>query len=82
MPARFLTDAERHRLSSFPLEIPIEDLIAYYTLLEADLEMVRDRRGDHNLLGYGLALGTLRYLGYCPDDLTATKGTTEPRVGC
>lgn len=70
MPARFLTEAERHRLSSFPPEIPVEDLIGNYTLLEADLERVRDRRGDHNLLGYGLALGTLRYLGYCPDDLT------------
>ncbi len=70
MPSRFLTDSERHRLSSFPPEIPVGDLIGYYTLSEADLERVRDRRGDHNLLGYGLALGTLRYLGYCPDDLT------------
>ncbi len=70
MPARFLTDAERERLSSFPPRIPVEDLIGYYTLFEADLERVRDRRGDHNLLGYALALGTLPYLGYCPDDLT------------
>lgn len=71
MPARFLTDAERQRLSSFPAEIPVEDLAGCYTLSGAELERVRDRRGDHNLLGYGLALGTLRYLGYCPDDLTA-----------
>ncbi|MDP9353350.1 MAG: Tn3 family transposase [Chloroflexota bacterium] len=70
MPARFLTDAERERLSSFPPSIPAEDLIGYYTLFEADLGRVRDRRGDHNLLGYALALGTLAYLGYCPDDLT------------
>lgn len=31
MPVRLLTDAERGRLSSFPREVPTEDLHAFFT---------------------------------------------------
>ena len=70
MPVRFLTDADRERLSQFPPEIPLEDLHTYFALSAADLVQVQTQRGDHQQLGFALQLGTLRYLGFCPDDLT------------
>ena len=32
MPGRFLTDAERERLTRFPTEVPPEDLVSAFTL--------------------------------------------------
>lgn len=70
MPSRFLTDAERARLGRYPADVPIEDLIAHFTLTAADLTQVRERRGDANRLGFSLQLGALRAFGFCPDDVT------------
>jgi TnpA family transposase len=39
------------------------ELVRHYTLSEADITMVRRRRGDHNRLGYALMLCYLRYPG-------------------
>jgi TnpA family transposase len=39
------------------------ELVRYYTLSEADITMIRRRRGDHNRLGYALMLCYLRYPG-------------------
>jgi TnpA family transposase len=70
MAGRFLAKAERERLSRFPTEVTPDDLINYFTLSAEDMALVRARRGDHNQLGFALQLGALRYLGFCPDDLT------------
>lgn len=70
MPVSFLSEAERKRLSRFPEVISPTDLIAYFTLGEADLTQVRKQRGAYNRLGFALQLSGLRYLGFCPDDLT------------
>ncbi|MBV9280755.1 MAG: Tn3 family transposase [Chloroflexi bacterium] len=71
MPVQFLTEAERTRLSRFPPQIPPEDLITYFTLSAADLAVLAPHRGAAIRLGFALQLGALRYLGFCPDDLTA-----------
>lgn len=71
MPVNFLTDAERTRLNNFPVVVEENDLSAFFTLTDADLNQVRDQRGDSNRLGFALQLGALRYLGFCPDDLKA-----------
>lgn len=71
MPGRFLSELERERLSQFPPEVSAEDLITYFTLSARDLAFVEERRGDHNRLGLALQVGTLRYLGFCPDHLAA-----------
>jgi TnpA family transposase len=63
------TDAERKRLTQFPTQIPSEDLITYFTLTGSDKTVVNLRRGEHNRLGFALQLSSLRYLGFCPDDL-------------
>jgi hypothetical protein len=41
MPIGFLTDADRDRLNRFPPDIPPADLLAFLTLSDADLELVR-----------------------------------------
>jgi TnpA family transposase len=71
MPVQFLTEADRARLSRFPPVIPPDDLIAYFTLSAADRAVLAPHRGTSNRLGFALQLGALRYLGFCPDDLTA-----------
>lgn len=69
MPVSFLSEAERERLSLFPTTILENDLITYFTLSPDDLLQVRRQRQSHNQLGFALQLCSLRYLGFCPDNL-------------
>jgi TnpA family transposase len=69
VPGRFLTDAERARLTSFPEELAESDLTTYYTLSTDDLAVIRRRRGDSNRIGFALQLCTLRFLGFIPDEI-------------
>lgn len=69
MPGRFLTDAERERLTRFPAETPPEDLVSAFTLSPKDITKVLLHRGQHNYLGFALQICALRYLGFSPDDL-------------
>ncbi|NYT00241.1 MAG: Tn3 family transposase [Methanocellales archaeon] len=71
MPGQFLTKSEREILSSFPHEVAHNDAIIFFTLSSNDMEQVQKRRENQNRLGFALQLGTLRYLGFCPDDFTA-----------
>ncbi|MBE9045304.1 Tn3 family transposase [Pleurocapsales cyanobacterium LEGE 10410] len=68
MPGQFLTKAERERLQSFPEQITPDEIIIFFTLSDKDLTLVKKRSGDHNLLGFALQLGTLRYLSFIPDN--------------
>src|SRR5438105_4339408 len=70
MPVSFLTDSERTHLSSFPIEITTFDLVAFFTLSAADLDQLPKTSTAHNRLGFALQLCTLRYLGFCPDNLS------------
>ncbi len=82
MPGQFLTTAERERLASFPPQIPPEDVGVYFTLSKRDLELVRERRGDQNRLGFSLQLGALRYLGFSPDDLSTAPSDVVSYLAC
>ncbi len=68
MPGQFLSQVERERLQSFPEEITPKEVIIFFTLSDKDLALVKKRSGDHNLLGFALQLGTLRYLSFIPDN--------------
>ena len=57
------------RLNRFPRDVSPADVLASFTLSDHELELIGDRRGDHNRLGFGLQLKTLPYLGFVPDDL-------------
>ena len=69
MPGQLFNDAERRRLGGFPDRVSHEDLVTYYTLTKADRAAVNQCADDAGRLGFALQLGTLRYLGFCPDDL-------------
>lgn len=74
MPVRVLTEAERGRLSAFPKEIPTEDLFSYFTLTGPNRAAIPARSAPANRLGFALSLCTVRYLGFCPEDLAGAPG--------
>jgi TnpA family transposase len=70
MPSPVLTDAERERFLRFPAQIPRADLNAYFTLTASDRKEVPRTSTAPNRLGFALQLCALRYLGFCPEDLS------------
>jgi TnpA family transposase len=63
MPRRsVLTPAERVGLLAFPTTG--DELIRYYTFSESDLSAIRQRRGNHNRLGFAVQLCYLRHPGF------------------
>src|SRR6266571_2428416 len=80
MPGRFLTDAERERLTRFPAEVPPEDLVSMFTLLPKDITKVLLHRGQPNYLGFGLQICAVRYLGFAPDDLSTAPSSVVKYV--
>lgn len=71
MPNRnIFSPLEREQLDRFPDEISADDLNTYFRLSLADLFAVRDLRGPTNQFGFALQIATLRFLGFCPDNLT------------
>lgn len=62
MPRRsILSAAERESLLAFPDSN--DELIRHYTLSEADLSLISQRRGDANRLGFAVQLCLLRHPG-------------------
>lgn len=70
MPTGFLSDAERERLVNFPARILPGDIETHFTLSRADRRQVPTTASPANRLGFALQLGALRFLGFCPDDLS------------
>lgn len=63
MPRRSIfTDAQLESLLAFPTSEL--EIARYYTFDECDLSIIRQRRGDHNRLGFAIQLCYLRYPGY------------------
>ncbi|MFN0085876.1 MAG: DUF4158 domain-containing protein [Blastocatellia bacterium] len=75
MPVKWLTEPEHERLSRFPAEIQPGDVIAFFTLTDADLKLVKQHDGEANRRGFALQLCALRYLGFIPDDLKSTPAS-------
>ena len=65
---RLLADAERAELLAFPTTD--DELIRLYTFSEADLAVIRQRRGGHNRFGFAVQICYLRYPGFAlpPDE--------------
>jgi hypothetical protein len=63
-----LTAAERGQILAMPTGT--EDIAARYTLSEADMSLIRQRRGDANKLGFAVQLCLLRHPGIALADDT------------
>ena len=63
MPRRnLLTPADWAILLAFPTTD--DELLRHYTFSEVDLSAIRQRRGNHNRLGFAVQLCYLRYPGF------------------
>jgi hypothetical protein len=63
VPVEFLTDVQAEAYGRF-VGLPSRmELERFCFLDDVDLRLVGRRRGDHNRLGYGVQLATVRYLG-------------------
>jgi TnpA family transposase len=71
VPIEFLSDGERERLDRFPAQVLPGDIEAYFSLSRADRKQIPLTASPANRLGFALRLGTLRFLGFCSDDLSA-----------
>lgn len=83
MPRRsILSTAERASLLALP--DAEDELIRHYTLSDADLSLIRQRRGDANRLGVAVQLCLLRYpgQGLLPDAAVSVSFCTGSDGNC
>ncbi|WP_186760801.1 DUF4158 domain-containing protein, partial [Arthrobacter alpinus] len=71
MPVEFLSDDQVAVYGRFSGPVSQGELERFFFLDDRDLELVARRRGEGSRLGFGVQLGTLRFLGTFLDDPVA-----------
>ncbi|MDH5675277.1 MAG: Tn3 family transposase [Myxococcales bacterium] len=70
MPVEFLTDEQANKYGAFSGALSRKDLERFFFLDDEDRRLIDRRRRDHNRLGFGLQVGTVRMLGCFLDEPT------------
>ncbi len=68
MSIGFLSDAQAASYGRFDGVPPRSDLERFFFLDDADRDLIGDRRGDHNRLGFMFQASTVHYLGAFLED--------------
>src|SRR6266568_9066362 len=63
VPVEFLSDQEAAAFGRYGGPVPQADLERFFFLDDGDRLLAAGMRGDHNRLGFGLQLATVRYIG-------------------
>ena len=62
-PVNFLSEDQQRRYAVFDGEPSADDLARCFYFSEDDFRLIQRRRWDFMRIGFGLQLGTVRYLG-------------------
>ncbi|MBJ8780404.1 DUF4158 domain-containing protein, partial [Citrobacter freundii] len=71
MPADFLNAEQRASYGQFSGEPNDIQLARFFLLDEVDMDFINNRRGRANRLAVALLIGSVRFLGTWPYDLSA-----------